>query len=71
MFGVDKIAELEKAVRSIEQDRYSNEFVIENYRSDLEVDANFVLRDGEVLFFKSSDDFPESTDSNCFPLHQL
>ncbi|KAL7928082.1 hypothetical protein V8C35DRAFT_318968 [Trichoderma chlorosporum] len=44
--------------------RHGKDFVVEKYCSGPEFDANFVLLDGEILFFEVSDDFPKSADSN-------
>lgn len=40
------------------------QIVIEPYIEGPEVDANFVLWNGEILFFEVSDDFPSSADKN-------
>lgn len=40
------------AVKFIDTFRHGTEFVMEKYCDGPEVDANFVLLDGEVLFFK-------------------
>ena len=48
----------------LSSDRHGKEFVIEKYCEGPELDANFVLCDGELLFFEASDDFPKSADAN-------
>lgn len=65
VFRVSNPDELEEAARSIDQDRHGRDFVVEKYCSGPEVDANFVLLDGQILFFESSDDAPKSADSNA------
>jgi len=64
VFRVDQLSELETAVRSIDTARHGKDIVIEPYCNGPEVDANFVLLDGEVLFFEICDDCPKSADVN-------
>ncbi|KAL6901273.1 hypothetical protein GGI43DRAFT_372389 [Trichoderma evansii] len=64
VFRVDSLDALTEAVNSIDTSRHGSEFVIEKYCSGPEVDANFVLMDGEILFFEACDDFPKTADSN-------
>ncbi|KAH7309181.1 hypothetical protein B0I35DRAFT_482906 [Stachybotrys elegans] len=64
VFRVDSIDNLVTAARSIDTSRHGSEFVIEKYCEGPEVDANFVLLDGELLFFEACDDFPKTADSN-------
>lgn len=64
MFRVDSLDRLAEAAKSIDTSRHGSEFVIEKYCSGPEVDANFVLLDGEILFFEACDDFPKTADSN-------
>ncbi|OQE21559.1 hypothetical protein PENFLA_c014G01645 [Penicillium flavigenum] len=59
----DFLSALER-MQNIEAGSHGNKFVIEPYCSGPEVDANFVLFDGEILFFEVSDDFPKSADMN-------
>ncbi|KAF3481220.1 uncharacterized protein GIQ15_03979 [Arthroderma uncinatum] len=61
---VDSPGTLEEAIRSIDISRHGTEFVIEKYCSGPEFDANFILLDGEVLFFDICDDLPKSADVN-------
>ncbi|KAK1510645.1 hypothetical protein CTAM01_01218 [Colletotrichum tamarilloi] len=49
---------------ALSKSRHGSEFVIERYCAGPEVDANFVLLDGEILFFEVCDDFPKSADTN-------
>ncbi|KAH0556714.1 hypothetical protein GP486_005496, partial [Trichoglossum hirsutum] len=49
---------------TIDSKRHGEDFVIEEYCSGPEVDANLVLYDGELLFFEVSDDFPKSAGTN-------
>lgn len=69
VFRIDNKSELLPALQSLAAlagSRHGNDFVIERYCSGPEVDANFVLLDGEILFFEVSDDFPKSADVNGF-----
>ncbi|KAB8247345.1 hypothetical protein BDV35DRAFT_404411 [Aspergillus flavus] len=61
---VDNLDALTTAVNSIDTSRHGTEFVIEKYCDGPEVDVNFVLLDGEVLFFEVCDDLPKSADIN-------
>ncbi|KAE8380321.1 hypothetical protein BDV26DRAFT_290557 [Aspergillus bertholletiae] len=61
---VDNLDALTTAVQSIDTSRHGTEFVIEKYCDGPEVDINFVLLDGEVLFFEVCDDLPKSADIN-------
>ncbi|KAK4155040.1 ATP-grasp domain-containing protein [Chaetomidium leptoderma] len=64
VFRVEDLAQLEAGVRGINTERHGSEFVIEKYCEGPEVDANFVLCDGKLLFFEVSDDFPKTGDVN-------
>ncbi|KAM0247504.1 hypothetical protein ACHAQJ_009826 [Trichoderma viride] len=64
VFRVDSPDTLTAAVKSIDTSRHGSEFVIEKYCAGPEVDANFVLLDGEILFFEACDDFPKTADYN-------
>jgi hypothetical protein len=64
VFRAENLPQLVAGVQAIDGDRHGKEFVIEKYCEGPEVDANFVLCDGELLFFESSDDFPKSADVN-------
>ncbi|KAL7940697.1 ATP-grasp domain-containing protein [Trichoderma barbatum] len=64
VFRVENLAQLEASTQGINKERHGNEFVIEKYCEGPEVDANFVLCDGELLFFEASDDFPKTGDVN-------
>lgn len=65
--GVRKVNDLESlqtAVREAEDNDYSKQGVlVEPYVSGPEVDANFALLDGEILFFEMCDDFPCQADA--------
>lgn len=61
---VDNVEALTEAVNAIDTSRHGTEFVIEQYCEGPEVDINFVLFDGEVLFFEVCDDLPKSADIN-------
>lgn len=41
---------------------HGNEVVIETYIDGLEIDADMVLADGEIVFFEVNDDFPSAGD---------
>ena len=64
VFRVDDYKGVENAVKSIDTTRHGTEFVMEPYCSGPEVDANFFLLDGKILFFEVCDDFPKSADIN-------
>ncbi|KAK2592650.1 hypothetical protein QQS21_009649 [Conoideocrella luteorostrata] len=61
---IDSVEYLTDAVRAIDSSRHGTEFVIEEYCEGPEVDINFILLDGEILFFEVCDDFPKSADIN-------
>lgn len=61
---VDDMSGLEQAVKSIDTKRHGVEFVMEKYCDGPEVDANFVLFDGEIVFYEVCDDFPKGADTN-------
>lgn len=64
VFRVNTSEELTKAIEGIDKTRHGSEFVMERYCPGPEVDANFILLDGEVLFFEVCDDLPKSADVN-------
>lgn len=64
VFRVESLSQLEAGVQAIDKDRHGTDFTIEKYCGGLEVDVNFVLCDGELLFFEASDKFPKSADIN-------
>lgn len=62
-------SELEEAVvkasqRHAESPKQSTAVVVEPYIDGPEVDANFAMLDGEILFFEVNDDFPSPADIN-------
>lgn len=61
---VESAEALTAAVKSIDTSRHGTEFVMEKYCDGPEVDANFVMLGGEVLFFELCDDLPKSADIN-------
>ncbi|KAI1113482.1 ATP-grasp domain-containing protein [Nemania sp. NC0429] len=61
---IDDISQLDAGVQTIRADRHGADFTIEKYCDGPEVDANFVLSDGELLFFEASDEFPKTADVN-------
>ena len=62
VFKVQNKTELLLAAERIAA-RPNAKVLIETYVDGPEVDANFVLCDGEILFFEISDDFPSPADS--------
>lgn len=61
---VDTPDALETAIKSIDTSRHGTEFVMEKYCDGPEVDVNFILLDGEVLFSEICDDLPKTADLN-------
>jgi len=56
---VNDLASLRQAVREDEDGGYSKHgILIETYADGPEVNVNFALLEGEILFFKMFDDFP-------------
>ncbi|KAL2841447.1 ATP-grasp domain-containing protein [Aspergillus pseudoustus] len=64
VFKVHSPDELSSAVKGVNLDRHGAEFVLEAYCDGPEVDINFVLSEGELLFCEVSDDFPKTADLN-------
>ncbi|OHE91567.1 hypothetical protein CORC01_13115 [Colletotrichum orchidophilum] len=67
VFLINNNTELIEAVGPLDalsKSKHGSKFVIERYCAGPEVDANFVLLDGEILFFEVCDDFPKSADTN-------
>jgi biotin carboxylase len=64
VFKVHSPHELASAIRGVNLDRHGAEFVLEAYCDGPEVDINFVLSEGELLFCEVSDDFPKTADAN-------
>lgn len=62
--GVTKVDSLQELYAAVDKacSREKAAVVIERYANGPEVDANFVLLDGEILFFEICDDFPSSAD---------
>lgn len=60
---VSKPEDLSSAVAAIDTSRHGTAFVMEEYCSGPEVDANLVLLDDELLFFEVSDDLPKSAEA--------
>jgi len=63
--GVSKVTnmhELCDAVKAIEKYGSKSGIMVENYVNGPEIDANFALLDGEVLFFEVVDNFPCTAD---------
>ncbi|KAF2158043.1 hypothetical protein K461DRAFT_310018 [Myriangium duriaei CBS 260.36] len=61
VFLVKNFDDLDHAVTDIVKSR-GKDALMEPYCDGPEVDANFVLADGEILFFEASDDFPSSAE---------
>ncbi|CEL01727.1 hypothetical protein ASPCAL01306 [Aspergillus calidoustus] len=64
VFKIHSPEELASAIGSVNLDRHGVEFVLEAYCDGPEVDINFVLSEGELLFCEVSDDFPKTADAN-------
>jgi hypothetical protein len=64
VFRLENFEQLKAGVQAIDPDRHGKDFALERYCEGPEVDANFVLCDGEVLFFEASDEFPKGADVN-------
>ncbi|GJC88551.1 fumipyrrole biosynthesis protein C [Colletotrichum liriopes] len=54
---------LRQAIRQMDEGLSKYGILLETYAEGPEVDANFVLWDGEILFFEISDDFPCQADA--------
>jgi biotin carboxylase len=68
--GVSKVtneAELFAAVAALEPAKTGTHIVIETYLDGPEVDANFVLQDGKILFYELVDDFPCTSERDDLP----
>lgn len=68
--GVSKVtneAELFAAVAALEPANYGTHIVVETYLDGPEVDANFVLQDGKILFYELVDDFPCTSERDDLP----
>ncbi|KAI9825599.1 MAG: hypothetical protein M1819_000495 [Sarea resinae] len=68
VFKVNDYSELCLAVVNLTSsakitDKYGYDVVLESFISGPEVDVNFVLADGEIIFSEISDDFPSPGDS--------
>ncbi|KAJ4316132.1 hypothetical protein N0V94_005620 [Neodidymelliopsis sp. IMI 364377] len=64
--GVHKVqsdSDLATALNSIDTEKHGKDFVLEKYCDGPELDVNFILSDGELLFFEGSDEFPKSGDT--------
>lgn len=67
VFKVTNEAELFDAVAALEPAKHGTHIVIETYLDGPEVDANFVLQDGEILFYELVDDFPCTSERDDLP----
>ena len=61
---VNTFDDLLRAAANIDSSRHGNGILVETYVDGPEVDANFVLLDGQILFFEMSDDFPCNADGD-------
>lgn len=61
VFLARSLEDLDHAITAIVE-LHGKDVLMEPYCDGPEVDANFVLADGEVLFFEASDDFPTSAE---------
>ncbi|PYI04581.1 hypothetical protein BO78DRAFT_431265 [Aspergillus sclerotiicarbonarius CBS 121057] len=64
VFKVHNPEELAHAISKSHLDRHGTEFVLESYCDGPEVDANFVLSEGELVFCEITDDFPKTADGD-------
>ncbi|OQE34834.1 hypothetical protein PENCOP_c015G01114 [Penicillium coprophilum] len=64
VYRVENLEQIKAGMEATDIERHGVEFVIEKYCDGPEVDANFVLCDGEILFFEASDEFPKGADVN-------
>ncbi|KAJ4336824.1 hypothetical protein N0V95_008504 [Ascochyta clinopodiicola] len=66
--GVRKVAdnaEMHEAIRLLEEEGLAEDgIVIETFVDGPELDCNFVLRDGKILFFEATDDLPSAGDAS-------
>ncbi|KAL3477163.1 hypothetical protein BJX99DRAFT_226480 [Aspergillus californicus] len=62
VFKIDGVEGLSRAFQGVNEDRHGTEVVLEQYCDGPEVDINFVLSEGEILFCEISDDFPKTAD---------
>ena len=62
VFKVKTAEDLRTAFDAIDFKRHGSDVVIESYCDGPEMDVNFILCDGEVIFFEASDDFPSPAD---------
>ncbi|KAF2166683.1 hypothetical protein M409DRAFT_66653 [Zasmidium cellare ATCC 36951] len=66
VFRVENTEQLMAGIKkAVEVDRQDANIAIEAYCGGPEVDANFVLCDGEVLFIEASDEYPKGADVNA------
>lgn len=62
---LESLDDLKAGVEKIDPLRHGASFAMERYCEGPEVDANFVICDGEVLFFEASDEVPKGADTNA------
>ena len=67
VFKVTNEAELFAAIAALEPAEHGTHIVIETYLDGPEVDANFVLQDGKILFYELVDDFPCTSERDDLP----
>ncbi|KAM3420965.1 hypothetical protein BST61_g4197 [Cercospora zeina] len=71
VFKVDDIEQLARAVPRMKSESHGAAFVMEHYCRGPEVDINFVLYDGEVLFWEIGDETPKSADHGATSFGEL
>ncbi|KAL3431576.1 hypothetical protein BDV09DRAFT_206531 [Aspergillus tetrazonus] len=60
VFRIDGVEELSRAFQGVNEDWHGTNVVLEQYCDSPEVNINFVLSEGEVLFYEVSDNFPKT-----------
>ena len=59
---VNNVQDLCEAMKAVDSNRRGRDVVIENYCDGPEVDANFILEDGKIMFFEVTDEYPKDAD---------
>ncbi|TAQ87328.1 hypothetical protein B7494_g4357 [Chlorociboria aeruginascens] len=66
VFKVTNEKELFAAVEKLNSFSHGIKIIVETYADGPEVDANFLMWEGEILFFEVVDDFPSSADAEGY-----
>ncbi|QKX59852.1 uncharacterized protein TRUGW13939_06994 [Talaromyces rugulosus] len=70
VFRVDNIEQLAAVAGRMNSARHGTEFVIEHYCDGPEVDINFVVYDGKILFHEIGDEDPKSAEDGSDSFHE-